>query len=318
MQLEASYDFLELTQADGICVSSAREKGTGKLVQIHLFPEERSQDADQIRQRIIGLPDAARRMIIRFGKEGTNTYFVTEPLPIGVGIRNWVGEKLARPSTADPPPPPVPVVAKEGPGEFTRTYNMQDLSDSPSKPAPLAPVPAAPASSTTGEFTRMYTQDELRNLTSSLREPASEIRSTPPPVVEPPPPAPSRDTGPGLETFIFERSVVRRPAPVLSPKTPAPAPTPPQPLFAHPEPAPPPVQPIPTRHDTFEAPQPIYVPPPTPAPPPAQVQRPVLPPAALPRVERPASPETRFDWRVAVLLAAALLVIVAAVIVLVG
>ena len=96
MQLDGSYEFLELTQADGVLVSNAREKDSGKLVQIHLFPAERSQDANQICQSIMGLPDAARRMIIKFGKDGASTYFVTEALPPGEGIRGWIGSEERR------------------------------------------------------------------------------------------------------------------------------------------------------------------------------------------------------------------------------
>jgi hypothetical protein len=321
MQLDGAYEFLELTQADGILVSSAREKGTGKLVQIHLFPAERSQDANQICQNIMGLPDAARRMVIKFGKDGTSTYFITEALPAGEGIRGWIAGQMGRASEPAPAPPPPPP-PKEGPGEFTRMYTQQDLSSGSQASAPAAPVPVTPAPKAPGEFTRMYTAQEIRDLTASFRPPAPESRPTPPP--EPPPQPAARDAAPGLETFIFERSSVTRPAPVIPPRPQAPPPTPPpppppqQPVYSRPEP----IEPSPLRQsnamrDTFEAPQPIFAP--TPPPSQAQAPAPVAPlPPAHARVEAPRAPAARFDWKIALLLAAALLVLVAIVIAIVG
>jgi hypothetical protein len=324
MQLDGSYEFLELTQVDGILVSSAREKGTGKLVQLHLFPSERAQDANQICQSIMNLPEAARRMIIKFGKDEASTYFVTEPLPPGEGLRNWIAGKIAAgrqpaPSVAPPAAPP-PTPSSEGPGEFTRMYTMEDLKDAKPKPPSLStPMPAVPpAAKTAGEFTRMYTADEIRDLTATIRPPAPEVRPTAPPVPEPmPAPAPARgNASPGLETFIFERTSVTRPAPTLSPKTPMPSPPTPQPVFTPPEPIATPVERAPLRRDTFEAPQPIFTP--TPPPPPLPVQRTSPPPQVQKHVEPPPPPVTRFDWKVAVLLGAALLVVVAIVIAIVG
>ena len=340
MQLDGSYEFLELTQADGILVSNARERDTGKSVQLHLYPAERSQEANQICQSIMSLPDAARRMIIKFGKDGTSTYFLTEPLPPGQGMTSWIAAQTAQAATpaAAPavPPPPAPAAKapppvdrpSEGPGEFTRMYTQEDLHSAVSKGAPAAaPVPvSAPAPKTPGEFTRMYTAEEVRNLTANFR-PAPETRPVSPPVPEPtpaPPPPPARDSAPGLETFIFERSSVTRPAPVISspskpPAPPPPPPPPPQPVFTRPEPVAPPVPRTPSRDDTWDAPQPVFAPTPVPQPTPSPAaQRPTLPPAVLPHVAPPRAPAARFDWKIAILLAAGLLIVVAVVIAIVG
>ncbi|MDR3719925.1 MAG: hypothetical protein P4K98_14090 [Bryobacteraceae bacterium] len=135
MQLDESYEIFELTQLDGVVVSKARDKKTGKLIQIHLFPNEKIPEASQICARLLSLPGEARAKVLKYGQDGSSTYFITEPLPEGEGLAEWVRRAAAPRSSARTP---------EVNGGAVGSLRQMEI-----EPAPLQPLPAGPASSWT-------------------------------------------------------------------------------------------------------------------------------------------------------------------------
>ena len=61
MQLDGAYEFFELNQSDGIFVSRAREKSTGRPAQCHLFPADKAAEASQISTQILEPPRGGPR-----------------------------------------------------------------------------------------------------------------------------------------------------------------------------------------------------------------------------------------------------------------
>src|SRR2546425_9959467 len=104
MQLDGSYEFLELTQHDGIVVSKARDRRSGQLIQIHRFPSSKSVEANQICEKLLRLNDEAQRKVLQYGKEGNSAYFVTEALPAGERLEKWVERQIALPTALKPLP----------------------------------------------------------------------------------------------------------------------------------------------------------------------------------------------------------------------
>jgi hypothetical protein len=199
MRLDAAFEILEFLQADGIMITSARERATGKPVQFHVFPPERSKDASEICERVMSLPEEARRKVIRFGKDGSATYFLTEPLPSGVSIARWVVQFGAQTAALPVPPAqpaPPPPAASSGPGEFTQLYLRADMSTGRPEQAAAPPPPPPPAQPEPGSFTQMYSKEQMRSFSQSM--PTLEFQ---PPAASTPPPAPAKEA-PGLETFI--------------------------------------------------------------------------------------------------------------------
>lgn len=328
MKIDGSYDFSELTQIEGIFVSNGREKATGRLVQVHLFPAAKAADANRVCERMFSLPDEARDKILKYGQEGSASYFITEPLPEGEHLQSWVERLCTVPRPASVPEvslgltgqlrqmgiapaalapimpgPEQPARAPAGggggaksePGEFTRVYKLGLIP----KPPANEPAIQKPASTSSDGFTGTYGRDELAD--AGL----PPIELAPEPIARPA--AAGNPTG--LETFIGLRPAA---VPAAAPPTPAPAPPAAAPSVFEPEPPPASVaieQPSRMSQEPLFEPFPAVSPvPPAPAAPMAQ---PVPVAAARERVAaRPSSPS--LDWKV--VLATAAILIVAAVI----
>ena len=180
MKMDGSYEFSELTQVEGVFVSNGKERASGKIIQIlHLFPAAKAEQANRICQRLLALPEAAQRMILKYGQEGSASYFVTEPLPAGEYLQCWIERQVSpgpaaqsapevsggladqlrnlgiRPSPLAPmmpgpesPAPPAPPVAEERPGELTREFRSlygKRPGDGKSNDPLLPPAQAFPA-----------------------------------------------------------------------------------------------------------------------------------------------------------------------------
>src|SRR5450432_3831944 len=174
MQLDESYEIFELTQHDDIVVSKARDKKTGKLVQIHLFPTEKISEASQICARLLSLPAEARRKVLKYGRDGSSTYFITEPLQEGERLGEWVLREAAPPVAGRPevssgaigilrrmeidraplqPMPPGPE-SRRAPEGQARSPNATPPGPNPGprvRPIPPAPGPSDPAAHEPGE-----------------------------------------------------------------------------------------------------------------------------------------------------------------------
>jgi hypothetical protein len=199
MQLDENYEIIELTQDEGVVVSKARDKKTGKLVQIHLFPNEKIPEASQICARLLSLPVEARSRVLKYGRDGSSTYFITEPLPEGQRLGEWVLREAApRAATRSPevnsgavgslrrmdiepaalrPLPPGP--------EGRRSPAEPAPSPSPApavvhtgprvRPMPPADIPAEPIAREPGGFYFPFTREEV----NTARQPAPRAPSAP-------------------------------------------------------------------------------------------------------------------------------------------
>lgn len=317
MQLDGAYEFFELNQLDGIFVSRVREKATGRPAQCHVFPADRTAEASQIAQRVLGLPEDARAKIIKFGQDGGMSYFITEPLPGGASIKNWIASLS---NTAAPSPAPE---GGAGLGEFTRFYTEMEVgaARASAPPAPAPQPPPLPQSKPAGEFTRMYTAEDMRKLRSDV------TANYPQPAPADPAPAPETSmssAAPGLETYLGIKPPTAQPKPFTPPpparviERPFPRPAPPPPVAAPPPiAAPPPVaapDPWGTQDLFAGAPAQPF------SPPPAAPARSVLPPPRhVPHTAPPRPPaRSNFDGKMTAMVVVGLLAIAALVIVIVG
>ncbi len=291
MQLDDSYEIFELTQHEGVVVSKARDKKTGNLIQIHLFPNEKIPEASQICARLLSLPEDARRKVLKYGQDGSSTYFITEPLPEGEGLAEWVRREAApRPATRQPEvssgamgslrridiePAPLQPLPPGAESRLTPLNQTQPPNPRPSapragpivRPIPASTSPIEPAVREMGDFTRLYTREELK-VPAQAPQPPQAAPSTPASPAPPPSsmgftqiygaqdwkmPEPAtgpetapeatnttRGSGAGLETFIGIPKPSQPPAPSpkgvpLESSRPLPPPTAPaRPAFAAP------------------------------------------------------------------------------------
>ncbi len=243
MKLQELYAFSEVTYKDGILVSNGREKSTGRPVQVHLFPSSRTNDAMELCQQVMSLPEKERSLVLKAGQGEGGGYFVTEPLPDGLGLEKWMAAAAAK--TA---PNTLPEVSSETAGQL-RQMGLY--------PAALAPIVPGP------EPQRLNPQKP-----EALRpEPQRKVEAAPPPPLpsiptavqtpvsapdtsraSPPPPVPS-----GATQFISHlyggaiASTTPPPAPV------APAAAPPAPVAPTPVAAPAPSSQSPGPADILES-----------------------------------------------------------------
>jgi hypothetical protein len=233
MQLDESYEIFELTQHEGVVVSKARDKKTGKLIQIHLFPNEKIPEASQICARLLSLPGEARSKVLKYGQDGNSTYFITEPLPEGEGLAEWVrraaaprpSERMAEVSSGaigslrrmDIEPAPLQSLPP-GP-EIQRTPVEQVRQPDPKPPVAhhgpiVRPIPAAtgpnePTAREAGDFTRIYSREELR----------TPAQASPPPQVAPSPSSAAQSPSPVGFTQIYGAQEWKMPEPAAGPET---------------------------------------------------------------------------------------------------
>ena len=130
-KLEGSYEFSELTQIEGIFVSNGKERATGRIIQIHLFPAAKAELANRICRQLLALPEEAQMKILRYGQEGPASYFVTEPLPAGEYLQSWVERQISGMEKKSGPPAVSPGMADQ----------LRQLGIAPSALAPMMPGP---------------------------------------------------------------------------------------------------------------------------------------------------------------------------------
>lgn len=181
MKLQEAYEFSEWTQREGLLVAAARERATGKAVQIHLFPSTKTDEAVQMFQQVWALPDDARRKILKCGQGEGGGYFVTEPLP--KDLKSWFDDAQPARSAA------VPEVSAATQGQL-REMPINPVALAPLVPGPepvrkiepiapvQQPVPAAPAPQT-GENTMFLNQMLARSGAGPADAPRNPV---PPPV----------------------------------------------------------------------------------------------------------------------------------------
>src|ERR1035437_3083078 len=188
MQLDENYEILEFTQHEGVVVWKARDKKTGKLIQIHLFPNEKIPEASQICARLLSLPGEARSKVLKYGRDGSSTYFITEPLPEGEGLGEWVLREAA---------PRAAVLLPEVSSGAVGNLRRMEI-----EPAPLRPLPPSP------EGRRApVEQAPSPNPPPPGAHPEPRVRPMLPAKGPPEPAAP----GPGELTLLYTREEVQTP-----------------------------------------------------------------------------------------------------------
>ncbi len=130
MKLQELYAFSEVTYKDGILVSNGREKSTGRPVQVHLFPSSRTKDAMELCQQVMSMPESERSRVLKAGQGEGGGYFVTEPLPDGLGLEKWMAAAAAKTT-----PNMLPEVSSETAGQ------LRQMGLYPAALAPIVPGP---------------------------------------------------------------------------------------------------------------------------------------------------------------------------------
>jgi hypothetical protein len=296
MSLETSYEVLEMLRDDGVQTFRAKERATGRLLELHLFLPFGRPENKVLFEKLKSLPLEVRRKFLDIGVDGSTPFLVTDPLAGGRGFKSWAdeliagmqappsvfGATLAPPSRDDgvqilqagqwktgtpipdslvsKPPARPPQPPPETGGDFTAIFQA-------------GPIPTAAPQEKHGEFTGLFQAMEPEKVTKELQPPIGEFTglfrpagpsttgsfaSTPPPPAGPVAPQP-----PGGEfTRMFQNPLET--VPQAPPQASAPARQPDRPpggeftkYFENPLKPPP-----------MGTPRPMIEPPPPPQPPP--------------------------------------------------
>ncbi|HWQ53730.1 MAG TPA: hypothetical protein VN442_08595, partial [Bryobacteraceae bacterium] len=232
MNFYQKYELLAPLPSGEIKRFRAQEVGGGRNVIAHLMVAGRTPANEALLAALAGLTGEHRAHIIETGDHEGTPYVITDPLPGGLTLEEWV--KAA--AVAAPPPTPA---ASKPPDEklFTRAgaWKVPSIGEKPAqKPAsspapPSQPKPAAPG---VGEFTWMF-QSPAAGESQPAAQPGEITRTMQRPA--PPPPPESARTAPSavpLETapqplvpgtggMLQQDDSI--PPPSTEPETPAPA-----------------------------------------------------------------------------------------------
>ncbi len=207
MSLETSYEVQEMLRDDGVQTFRAKEKATGRGLELHLFPPFGRPENKLLFERVKGLPLETRRKFLDIGIDGSTPYVVTDPLPPGRTFKAWVEElisgvqKASFATTAPIDPIPTPPSAQDGvqilqAGQWrTGTPIPDSLVWKP--PAPPPPPPAPPP--LPPEFSWVPTDDS----TVVMRIPPV-APSAPTPPAPPPPTVTAAPVQLGEFTALFQ------------------------------------------------------------------------------------------------------------------
>jgi hypothetical protein len=197
MSLDTSYEVLEMLRDDGVQTFRAKEKATGRGLEIHLLPPFGRPENKTLFEKLKTLPLEARRRFLDIGFDGSTPYLVTDPLPGNRGFKGWAEELIAGtqapPSVFNPGMPNAAPSRDDGvqilqAGQWRTGTPIPDslVSKPPSKatfiPPSAPPPPVAPAD--TGDFTRMF---QAPSFLTGPPQPASTPPSPPSPSPAPPP-----------------------------------------------------------------------------------------------------------------------------------
>jgi hypothetical protein len=282
MSLETSYEVLEMLRDDGVQTFRAKEKATGRGLELHLFLPFGRPENKALFDKLKALSLETRKKFLDVGVDGSTPYVVTDPIPGNRGFKGWAEELLAgipgAPSGfntgifgAAPSRDDGVQILQAGQWR-TGTPIPDSLVSKPPAPPPARPPQVAEAD--TGDFTRMFKAPDFLSAPQPPTPPVSAVTAAPPPgeftgFFQAPEPARAPlphvtddiNSTTGAFTGLFEA------------KKPTSAPTTAPPVFSAPPPPPPPVAntaPEPAAGEftrMFQAP-PGFQPPQTPPPPP--------------------------------------------------
>jgi hypothetical protein len=94
------FELLDLLRDDGIRTFDAREKATGRRVQVHLFAHANARNVAALAQ-LDRLPEQGRRHVIDRGENAGVPYVVTGWLGDRMGFREWLAALDPAPPTSD-------------------------------------------------------------------------------------------------------------------------------------------------------------------------------------------------------------------------
>jgi len=192
MSLEISYEVLEMLRDDGVQTFRAKEKTTGRGLELHLFLPFGRPENKTLFEKLKALPLEQRRNFLDIGVDGSTPYVVTDPLPGSRGFKGWAEELIAgtQPQSSgfstgilNAMPSRDDGVQILQAGQWrTGTPIPDSLITRPAMaPAPPPPPPAHAAQATqaeTGDFTRMF---QAPAFLASPQSPPSPQAAAPPP-----------------------------------------------------------------------------------------------------------------------------------------
>ncbi len=100
MSLETSYEVLDLLRDDGVQTFRAKEKTTGRGLELHLFLPFGRPENKLLFEKLKALPLDKRRNFLDMGIDGSTPYLVTDPLPGNRGFKGWADELISGPQSA--------------------------------------------------------------------------------------------------------------------------------------------------------------------------------------------------------------------------
>ena len=287
---------------DGVQTFHAKEKATGRHLELHLFLPFGRPENKVLFEKLKSLPLETRRKFLDTGVDGSTPYLVTDPLPGGRGFKGWSEELIAGMQPAPSVPSRDDGVQILQAGQWKTGTPMPDsLVSKPSAPPPLPPPPVTPGSDFTsmfqappaaalqpkpqeapGEFTGLFqtaqpvkTVDDLPPAIGEFTGLFKATGSFPASPPKPEPVAPQTQGGEFTRMFQNPREAAPKAPPPPPVSTPQWEPAPPPPYVPpSPAPAPPPGGEFtkyfenPLKATPMGAPRPMIEPPPPPPPPP--------------------------------------------------
>jgi hypothetical protein len=237
---------------DGVQTFRAKEKATGRELELHLFLPFGRPENKTLFEKLKSLPLEARRSFLDIGFDGSTPYVVTDPLAGGRGFKSWAEELIG----GGKPPASTfnPATLNAAPSRDDGVQILQagqwrtgtPIPDSLITKPPVVPPTAAPIG--TGDFTRMFQAPSFLKAPDAPEQPpageftglfqAQTLKPVPPPAAPEPPggeftrmfkaPSSLAEPSSGVEfTKYFENPL--KPAPMGSPQPMIESPPPPPP-----------------------------------------------------------------------------------------
>jgi hypothetical protein len=188
MSLETSYEVLDLLRDDGVQTFRAKEKATGRGLELHLFLPFGRPENKALFDRLKALPLETRRKFLDVGVDGSTPYVVTDPLPGNRGFKGWADELLAE--TQGAPSGFTTGIFGSAPSREDGVQILQagqwrtgtPIPDSLVSRPPSLPLarPPQPPTGDTGDFTRMFKAPDFLSAPQPPTPPVSSVAAPPP------------------------------------------------------------------------------------------------------------------------------------------
>jgi hypothetical protein len=194
MSLETSYEVLEMLRDDGVQTFRAKEKATGRGLELHLFPPFGRPENKTLFEKLKALPLESRKNFLDIGSDGSTPYVVTDPLAGGRCFKSWAENLFGGASAAassfgtgimNASPSRDDGVQILQAGQWRTGTPIPDSLVTKPHTIPSKPMQAAPVD--TGDFTRMFKAPTFLN---APEPPApAAIPAAPSPIATAPPPS---------------------------------------------------------------------------------------------------------------------------------